>query len=61
MFSAPRPFSGSVGVRQSVAVRSWLALSPEIRVVLFSRDPSVVSFAGGFGSRVVVDPNIDFT
>ncbi|XP_050374775.1 uncharacterized protein LOC126792389 [Argentina anserina] len=61
IFSAPRPFSGSVGDRQSLALRSWLALSPEIRVVLFSKDPSVVSFAGGFGSRVVVDPNIDFT
>ncbi|KAL6186461.1 hypothetical protein ACLB2K_042581 [Fragaria x ananassa] len=61
IFSAPRPFSGSVGVRQSLALRSWLALSPEIRVVLFSKDPSVVSFAGGLGSRVVVDCSIDFT
>ncbi|KAM5567954.1 transcription elongation regulator 1 [Rosa sericea] len=61
IFSAPRSFSGSVGDRQSLALRSWLALSPEITVVLFSKDPSVVSFAQGFGSRVVVDPNIDFT
>lgn len=61
IFSAPRPFSGSVGARQSLALRSWLALCPEVTVVLFSNDPSVVSFAETFGSRVVVDPNIDFT
>lgn len=61
IFSAPAPFAGSVGGRQSLAVRSWLALSPQITVVLFSSDPSVVSFAGEFGLRVLVDPNIDFT
>lgn len=61
IFSAPSPFSGSVGARQSLALRSWLALCPEITVVLFSNDPSVVSFAETFGSRVLVDPNIDFT
>ncbi|PQQ02732.1 beta-arabinofuranosyltransferase RAY1 [Prunus yedoensis var. nudiflora] len=61
IFSAPRPFTGSVGARQSLAVRSWLALTPQIAVVLFSKDPSVVSFAGAFDSRVLVEPNIDFT
>ncbi|XP_059446879.1 uncharacterized protein LOC132178460 [Corylus avellana] len=61
IFSAPSPFNGSAGARQSLAVRSWLALSPQITVVLFSQDPSVVSFADAFGSRVLVEPNIDFT
>lgn len=61
IFSAPSPFNVSVGDRQSLAVRSWLALSPQITVVLFSQDPSVVSFAGPFGSRVLVEQNIDFT
>ena len=61
IFSAPSPFNGSAEARQSLAVRSWLALSPQITVVLFSQDPSVVSFADAFGSRVLVDPNIDFT
>ncbi|PSR84824.1 Beta-arabinofuranosyltransferase [Actinidia chinensis var. chinensis] len=61
IFTAPSPFSGSVGSRQVLAVRSWLGLSTDVSVVLCSRDPSVVSFAGGFGSRVLVEPNIDFT
>lgn len=61
IFSAPSPFTGSNGDRQSLAVRSWLSLSPQITVVLFSQDPSVFSFAGEFGSRVLVEPNIDFT
>lgn len=61
IFSAPSPFNGSVGARQSLAIRSWLALSPQITVVLFSQDPSAVSFAVPFGSRVLVEPNIDFT
>lgn len=61
IFSAPSPFNGSVGARQSLAIWSWLALSPQISAVLFSQHPSVVSFAGDFGSRVLVEPNIDFT
>ncbi|CAB4310264.1 unnamed protein product [Prunus armeniaca] len=61
IFSAPRPFTSSVGARQSLVVRSWLALSPQIAVVLFSKDPFVVSFFGEFDLRVLVEPNIDFT
>ncbi|KAK9277536.1 hypothetical protein L1049_007080 [Liquidambar formosana] len=61
IFSAPSPFTGSTGARQGLAIRSWLGLAPNITVMLFSQDPSVVSFAGAFGSRVSVEPNIDFT
>lgn len=61
IFSAPDPLNAPPGPRQVLAVRSWLALSPYITVVLFSRDPSVVVFARAFGSRVSVEPNIDFT
>ncbi|GJT47501.1 beta-arabinofuranosyltransferase RAY1 isoform X1 [Tanacetum coccineum] len=63
IFAAATPFSGSVGSRQSLAIRSWLGLSQNIRVVLFSQDPSVFSFAASFdpGSRVSVEPDIDFT
>lgn len=61
IFSAPSPFTGSLAARQSLAVRSWLALSSQITVVLFSQHPSVFSFAEAFGSRVLVEPNIDFT
>ncbi|XP_009613950.1 beta-arabinofuranosyltransferase RAY1 isoform X2 [Nicotiana tomentosiformis] len=61
IFTAPRPFVGSIGERQALAVRSWLGLSPDITVVLFSQQPSVFSFAELFSPRVSVDPNIDFT
>ncbi|XP_024989473.1 beta-arabinofuranosyltransferase RAY1 isoform X2 [Cynara cardunculus var. scolymus] len=63
IFAAVRPFSGSIGSRQVLAIRSWLGLSLDIRVVLFGQDPSLFSFAGSFGpgSRVSVEPTIDFT
>ncbi|XAR65113.1 Fucosylgalactoside 3-alpha-galactosyltransferase [Bertholletia excelsa] len=59
--TAPGPFSGSVGSRQALAIRSWLALSSDVTVVLFSQEPAAFSFARGFGTRVLVEPNIDFT
>ncbi|XP_057774488.1 beta-arabinofuranosyltransferase RAY1 [Salvia miltiorrhiza] len=61
IFTAPRPFIGSIGERQSLAVRSWLGLSENINVVLCSQDPSVFSFAGSIGSRISVETKIDFT
>lgn len=61
IFTAPRPFDGVFGERQNLAVRSWLGLSAHINVVLFSQHPSAFSFAKAFGSRVTVDPNIDFS
>ncbi|XVF02541.1 hypothetical protein REPUB_Repub04eG0184000 [Reevesia pubescens] len=61
IFTAPAPFTGSSGVKQSLAIRSWLALSPQITVILFSQHPSSASFATPFGSQVLADPDIDFT
>lgn len=61
LFTAPRPFVGTVGERQALAIRSWLGLSPDISVVLFSQDSSVFSFAELLSHRVSVEPNIDFT
>ncbi|KAG9438996.1 hypothetical protein H6P81_019161 [Aristolochia fimbriata] len=61
IFSAPWDFEGETGSRQSLAIKSWLALSPDIDVVLFARDPAIVSFAGRFGKRVSVESDIDFT
>ncbi|KAG0478404.1 hypothetical protein HPP92_013123 [Vanilla planifolia] len=43
IFAAPRPFSfrggrpDLLGAREVLAVRSWLALGPEVTVVLFAR------------------------
>lgn len=61
LFTAPRPFVGTVGERQALAIRSWLGLSPDISVVLFSQDSTVFSFAELLSHRVSVEPNIDFT
>lgn len=61
IFTTPRPFVGTVGERQALAIRSWLGLSTDISVVLFSQDPSVSSFAELLSHRVSVEPNIDFT
>ncbi|KAL9226360.1 hypothetical protein vseg_002183 [Gypsophila vaccaria] len=61
IFSVPKPFNGSVGDRQTLAVRSWLRLSPDVDVVLFSNDPSLYGFASAFGSRVRVESEIDFS
>ncbi|KAL9390269.1 hypothetical protein Peur_018874 [Populus x canadensis] len=54
IFSAPT----APGSNQSLAIRSWLALPPQITVVLFTQHPS---FASAFGSRVLVDSTTDFT
>ncbi|KAL2323634.1 hypothetical protein Fmac_028013 [Flemingia macrophylla] len=62
IFTAPKPFKGSTGMRQTQAVKSWLALSPYVTVAFFyCQDPSASSFADAFDSRVLVDTNIDFT
>ncbi|RWV98532.1 hypothetical protein GW17_00038615 [Ensete ventricosum] len=46
---------------QDMAVRSWLALSPDVSVVLFSQHPSIFALARSLGPRVTVDSAIDFT
>ncbi|XP_031479430.1 beta-arabinofuranosyltransferase RAY1 isoform X1 [Nymphaea colorata] len=61
IFSSPRPFFGVVGDRQLLAVRSWLALSPEVQVVLFAQNASMRSPIRNLGSRVSIETAIDFT
>ncbi|CAA3026305.1 Hypothetical predicted protein [Olea europaea subsp. europaea] len=61
IFTAPRPFVGLVGERQVLAIQSWLSLPENVNIVLFSQDSSAISFADEFGSRVSLEPNIDFT
>ncbi|RRT78736.1 hypothetical protein B296_00010106 [Ensete ventricosum] len=65
IFAAPRRFSTDksdlVGARQDMAVRSWLALSPDVSVVLFSQHPSIFALARSLGPRVTVESAIDFT
>ncbi|XP_019703111.1 beta-arabinofuranosyltransferase RAY1 [Elaeis guineensis] len=65
IYAAPRPFSSGkldlIRARQELAVRSWLALSLDVHVVLFGQHPSIVAFAGTLGPRVTVESDIDFT
>lgn len=61
IFTAPRPIVGTTGERQAVAVKSWLRLSENLNVVLFSQDPSVSYFADAISSRISVETAIDFT
>lgn len=66
IFSALRPISPSNGsdliwARQKLAVRSWLALSDKVDVVLFGKHASIVELKEGFSSRVTIEPAIEFT
>ncbi|PKU74401.1 hypothetical protein MA16_Dca003604 [Dendrobium catenatum] len=67
IFAAPRPFSyfggrpDLVGGRQELAVRSWLAVAPEVSVVLFGKDSSIFDLARILGPRVTAESDIDFT
>ncbi|CAN6447798.1 unnamed protein product [Victoria cruziana] len=61
IFSSPRPFSGIVGHRQLLALHSWLALSPEVQVVLFAQNTSMLPPIRNLGSRVSIETAIDFT
>src|SRR2546423_15688866 len=38
IFSAPKAFQGHVGIIQENAVRSWLSLSPQPQIILFSTE-----------------------
>ncbi|KAL5998255.1 hypothetical protein ACLOJK_009193 [Asimina triloba] len=57
IFSAPSPFAGEVGAKQVFAIRSWLSLSPNVVVVLFGQDPSIVQFGASIGSRTILLPD----
>jgi hypothetical protein len=66
IFSAPRPMISSNGsdftwARQKLALRSWLALSDKVDVVLIGKHPSIVKLKDEFTSRVMIEPAIDFT
>ncbi|KAL1216465.1 Beta-arabinofuranosyltransferase RAY1 [Cardamine amara subsp. amara] len=44
-----------------LAIRSWLALSSQITIVLFTQHNPSSSFTDKFGSRLLIDSTIDFT
>ncbi|CAM8878516.1 unnamed protein product [Rhodiola kirilowii] len=61
IFTSPDPFSNDVWFKMALSVSSWIQLSENVSVVLFSRDVYVHTFTDEFGSRVTVDPNVDFS
>lgn len=60
-YTAPAPFDGAEGVRQSLAIHSWLRLDSRPHVVLMGRHPSLQAFAQTLQPRVSVDSDIDIT
>ncbi|HEX9475435.1 MAG TPA: hypothetical protein VGA41_02165 [Candidatus Dormibacteraeota bacterium] len=53
IFSAPKAFSGHVGIIQENAIRSWLSLKPTPKIILFGDDAATAGFARGLGVQVV--------
>jgi hypothetical protein len=60
-YTAPAPFEGAEGVRQTLAIHSWLRLDCRPDVVLMGRHPSLNSFAQPLQPHLSVDEEIDIT
>jgi hypothetical protein len=50
LFSIPKAFGGHVGVIQRNAIRSWIALGPDVQVVLVGDEPGVADAATELGT-----------
>jgi hypothetical protein len=48
-FTIPKPFEGHIGLIQRNAIRSWLALGDEVKVVLMGDEPGTLEVAREFG------------
>lgn len=57
LFTAPKPFTGAIGRIQRNAVWSWLALGPEVEVLLVGEEEGMARAAAELGVRIV--PNIE--
>lgn len=53
VFSAPKAMQGHIGLIQTNAIKSWLALGDEVEVVLLGRDPGVAEIAAELGVKHV--------
>lgn len=60
-YTAPAAFEGAEGVRQTLAIHSWLRLDCRPDVVLMGRHRSLKSFAQPLQPHVSVDSDIDIT
>jgi hypothetical protein len=55
VFSAPKAFTGHIGVIQENAVRSWLALGDRVEVILLGDEPGVAEIAHRLGVRHIAN------
>ncbi len=53
LFAIPKPFEGHIGIIQRNAVQSWLALHPDIEVLLFGDEPGTAQVARQYGATHV--------
>lgn len=51
LFTAPKPFDGHIDLIQRNALASWLALGPEVEVLLLGDERGMDEAAAGFGVR----------
>lgn len=51
LFTAPKPFRGHIGLIQANAIRSWMALAPDIEVLLVGDEPGLAEAAQAFRVR----------
>lgn len=57
IFTAPKPFTGEIGRLQRNAIWSWLALGPEVEVLLVGEEDGMARAAAELGVRML--PEID--
>jgi hypothetical protein len=53
LFTAPKPFRGHIGVIQTNAIRSWIALAPDVEVLLVGDEPGVQEAAEAHSIRCI--------
>jgi hypothetical protein len=53
IFSVPKPFAGEVGALQRTAIASWVALDPDVQVVLLGDEEGAAEAAAELGADYV--------
>ena len=53
IFSAPKAFTGHVGIIQQNAIRSWLSLRPKPRIILFCNEAGTADVLRGIDVELV--------
>lgn len=53
LFTAPKPFSGHIGVIQRNALRSWVALGPRVEILVLGDETGLPEAAAEAGARLL--------